>query len=185
MAKGSGTTRSTVNASISPIVKTFINEARSGHISRETRSAVKGVDDMFQGNVTYDSTYDKRYDKYTDEQKKALHRYTSGSNELNKALEEGILSQKQKETVAEIDKMFRPLSKSVIVYKGWEAGDLRNTKSYASTSTSVMTANNFMFPKGGLAAFVLPKGTPVIYAGKLETEILLPRNFNLKKYRLY
>lgn len=140
---------------------------------------------MFQGNVSYDSVYEKRWSNYTDEQKKMLHRYISGSGDLNKALEDGALTQRQKETVAVIDTMFKPLSKSLIVYKGWDAGELRNVKSYASTSTSVMTANNFMFVKGGIAAFVLPKGTPVIYAGKLETEILLPRNFKLSKYRVY
>lgn len=122
--------------------------------------------------------------KYTDEQKKAIRKYASGSYDLNTAIENSDLTDKQKEMIAVLDTAFKPLKEDVIVYKGWIKGEFQETAGYQSTTTYLPTARDFATNKGGILAFRIPKGTPVIFGNELENEIVLPRGFKMLTHKI-
>lgn len=122
--------------------------------------------------------------EYTKEQKKAIRKYASGSYDLNTALDNGDLDFGMEEHIKVLDSAFFPIEKDTVVYKGWLKGEFTETKGYQSTSTNVLTAESFATRNGGIEAFLIPKGTPVIYGNELETEIILPRGFKMKSIRI-
>lgn len=122
--------------------------------------------------------------EYTKEQKKAIRKYASGSYDLNTALDNGDLDFGMEEHIKVLDSAFFPIEKDTVVYKGWLKGEFTETKGYQSTSTNVLTAESFATRNGGIEAFLIPKGTPVIFGNELETEIILPRGFKMKSIRI-
>lgn len=133
----------------------------------------------------YESKYWKKHDLgYTQEQKDVMNEYARNSYRINEAAASSSPSAEMKEKIRVLDSCFRPAEKDIIVYKGWFRGDLENSKGYASTSVLPTFARRFASASGGIAAFRIPKGTPIIRISMREDEILLPRNFNIKKYRI-
>lgn len=112
-----------------------------------------------------------------------------GFEELNENLREGKpLTAEQKKTQTQIDKIIArtTLKKDVVVYRGTRNAPKSN-KGYASTSTRVTIGVKFSADKNGskhLYAYRIPKGTHALVLGGYEDEIVLPRNFDLSKYRI-
>lgn len=184
MAKSSGSTRSTkLSATLLPAEKAFIdafnnNEARPWDKLDSVKSQEEAARD-------YEELLNLHTPNYTDEQEKAIRAYASGSHDLNSGLRTGDLTERQRHIKDVLDSAFIPSKKEIVVFRGWYNGkEYRTVKGFCSTSTDVRDAVFFAHLSGGLAAFRIPKGTPIIFGNKREKELILPRNFNLSKYRI-
>lgn len=197
MSKGSGGTRGSRPSNISSIdstTKNFIDlynnpdadENQFYDALKEFANKWKPYNEEYRKiEDEYESKYWKKNDLgYSSAQKDVMQEYANNSYLLNSGLENGILTAKQAEKVKILDSCFRPAEKDIVVYKGWIAGELRNSKGYCSTSVLPNFASNFSSRSGGLGAFLIPKGTPILRISMREDEILLPRNFNIKKHRV-
>lgn len=143
----------------------------------------------------------KVYDKYenkkgitptklkSQEEQTALEEYQRwGFEDINSNLRQGKqLTSEQKQITQTLDKIMNrtKLRKDTIVYRGGSNSKLnKNTKAYTSTSTNPYQANRFTYGGRDLHAYRIPKGTNAIIIGGGEQEILLPRGFDLNKYKI-
>ena len=210
MAKGSGGTRSSTSgspnglkAAPAPVPETapmasavdkikkaelrWIELVQSGEVDKlsddEYRKAHDAIYDARKNPLSIDS-------KYTQDEADALTYYSGhiGYDRINKALNgKGTLSAKDQDAIAKIDKAMQKtkLKKDTVVFRGIDREDSGTWKGYVSTSRSVYDADKFRNETKHLHAYLIPKGTPVAYIyGAGEDEYLLPRGFNLKKYRI-
>ena len=123
-------------------------------------------------------------ERYNAEQLKALAYYHSSLfDDINTNLRRGGDGGPYTKT---LDGMFdHMLSKPVVVYRGTEKPPVRGAdKAFQSTSLSAAKAQYFTGGSKHLHAYRLPAGTKVIYLGGSEEEIILPRGFNLAKYKI-
>lgn len=123
-------------------------------------------------------------ERYTPEQLQALAYYHSSLfDDMNTSLRNGGDGGKYTKT---LDGMFdHTLEKPVVVYRGTEKAPIRGAdKAFQSTSLSAAKAEYFTNGSKHLHAYRLPAGTKIIYLGGSEEEIILPRGFNLSKYRI-
>ena len=87
--------------------------------------------------------------------------------------------------VSDMDKAIarHKLTKDIVV---WRGSDKVETKSgrFVSTSLKASVAEKFHTDKN-LHAYLIPKGTPYLYTErKNEAEVILPRNFDINKYKI-
>lgn len=113
-----------------------------------------------------------------------------GFEELNEALRAGKpLTAKQKEVQEQIDKIMSrtTLKKDIVVYRGTKDAPIDINPAYSSTTTRITIAEHFsseMYGSKHLYAYRIPKGTHCLIIGGAEDEIVLPRGFNLGKYKI-
>ena len=123
-------------------------------------------------------------ERYSKEQMDALAYYHSSLfDDINRNLRRGGDGGRY---VKILDGMFdHKLKEPVIVYRGTETAPVRGAdKAFQSTSLSAAKSSAFTNDSKHLHAYLIPAGTPVIYIGGSEEEIILPRGFNLYKYRI-
>lgn len=113
-----------------------------------------------------------------------------GFEELNEALRAGKpLNAKQREVQEQIDKIMSrtTLKKDMVVYRGTQHAPTDINPAYSSTTTRITIAEHFsseMYGSKHLYAYRIPKGTHCLIIGGAEDEIVLPRGFNLGKYKI-
>lgn len=159
----------------------FISAIQSGKFSKMSRAAqIKLLDKVKAENSTMGLPQN-----FTNKEETALGKYTSsGYLKINSELRSGKLSAETKSVVKTMDAVMKKnvLKHDVIVYRGTD-GSYSTDKAYISTSTSAY--NSYNFAKGkNLQAYRIPKGTHAIYVGGGENELILPRGFDLKKYKI-
>lgn len=123
-------------------------------------------------------------ERYSSEQLKVLAYYHSSLfDDINRDLRRGGSGGKRTEV---LDGMFDyTLKKPLVVYRGTETAPARGAdKAFQSTSLSAAKAEYFTHGSKHLHAYKLPAGTRVIYLGGSEEEIILPRGFNLSRYKI-
>lgn len=109
-----------------------------------------------------------------------------GFEDLNANLRAGrSLTVKQQKLVKGLDKVMKraKLTKDTIVFRGGFSHKGAD-KGYTSTSTNPYQANRFASGGKHLYAYRIPKGTHALTIGGGEEEIVLPRGFNISKYRI-
>ena len=111
---------------------------------------------------------------------------SSKYQKINGELRTGKLSPDTKRVVGRIDAIMEKnvLKRDVIVYRGTNGSFSSKDKAYTSTSIDVLTANNFARGDAKLHAYRIPKGTKCVYIGGGEKELLLPRDFDINKYKI-
>lgn len=97
--------------------------------------------------------------------------------------------EKEESITQQLDKIMQraTLSKDIIVYRGTRNKPTATNKGYTSTSRMATIAEHFssgMYGSKHMYAYRIPKGTHCLVIGGAEDEVLLPRNFNLSKYKL-
>lgn len=113
-----------------------------------------------------------------------------GFEEVNEKLRNGTaLNKEEKQMVDIIDRVISrtKLKEDIVVYRGTQYKPSSVNKGYSSTSRNITTAEHFsseMYGSKHLYAYRIPKGTNALIIGGAEDEIVLPRNFNLGKYRI-
>lgn len=123
-------------------------------------------------------------ERYSPEQLKALAYYHSSLyDDMNTSLRSGGDGGPNAKIM---DGMFdHTLTKPVVVYRGTEKKPKSGPdKAFQSTSLSAAKAEYFTHGSKHLHAYRLPAGTKIIYLGGSEEEIILPRGFNLSKYKI-
>lgn len=116
----------------------------------------------------------------------ALDTYASSQYiKINAELRSGKISKKYEGTIAIIDKVMaeNKLKHDMVLYRAVDPSAItKEDLAYKSTSVSPLTANNFKRGSAELFRFKIPKGTNYAYIGGGEMEVLLPRDFQMKKY---
>ena len=209
MAKGSGGTRSSSSSApkglqAAPAVPEPAPMADSlMKIKKDERAwldLVQSGDIDKLSDEAYRYYRDKIYDarrqpldidsKYSEEEFDALTYYSghTGFENINQGLNgQRKLSDEDKDAIAKIDKAMQKtkLKRDTVVFRGIDKEDSGKWKGYVSTARSIYDADKFRNDTKHLHAYLIPKGTPVAYIyGAGEDEYLLPRGFNLKKYRI-
>ena len=125
------------------------------------------------------------------QEKDAVDNYRRwGFEEVNEKLRNGTaLNKEEMQMVNIIDRVISrtKLKDDIIVYRGTQYKPSAINKGYSSTSRNITTAEHFssgMYGSKHLYAYRIPKGTNVLIIGGAEDEIILPRNFNLGKYKI-
>ena len=123
---------------------------------------------------------------YSDNEWDALKAYEGGFyDRINAAANGTDANQSAKDAVRDLDSALkrRKLTKDIIVWRGSDRAEDTSAR-FISTSTKASIADKFRIGKN-MHAYRIPKGTNYIYTeGKNESEVILPRNFNLNKYKI-
>lgn len=123
---------------------------------------------------------------YSDSEWSAMDAYTgSGYESMNAHSIKGGGDAETKALVANIDKAIgrRTLTKDIIVWRG-SNGTESTSGRFKSTSLKASVADKFRTGKN-MHAYRIPKGTHYLYTErKGEAEVILPRGFNLSKYKI-
>lgn len=84
-----------------------------------------------------------------------------------------------------IDSAFKPADKDILVYRMENtARDGSVSNGYVSTSVQVEHTHTFSYKDNAkVRAYLIPKGTPVIQRMH-DQEVILPRNTDMRKYRV-
>ena len=125
---------------------------------------------------------------YSDSEWEALKAYEGGSFEKINDAARGAkkASDWDKKTIHDLDKAIgrRKLTKDIIVWRGSTAKESSSGR-FVSTTLKASVAEKFNGGTKHLHAFKIPKGTHYLYTeGKGEAEVILPRGFNLSKYKI-
>ena len=208
MAKGSGGTRSSTSGSPKGLQAPAVPEPApmASAINKIKKAELRWIELVQSGEVdklsdddyrkAHDAIYDARRSplsidsKYSQAEADALTYYAGhiGYENINRGLNgQRKLSAEDKDAIAKIDKAMQKtkLKKDTVVFRGIDQEDSGTWKGYVSTSRAVYDADKFRNDTKHLHAYLIPKGTPVAYIyGAGEDEYLLPRGFNLKKYRI-
>lgn len=168
-------------AGLSTNTEKFIDAIQSGKYKKMSRSAqMKMIEKVKAENKALDLPMN-----FTSKEEAALSKYTSsGYLKINGELRSGKLSAETRSTVKTIDSIMKKnvLKHDVIVFRGTD-GSYTTDKAYQSTSTSAWSS--YTFTKGNnLHAYRIPKGTNAVYVGGGENELILPRGFDLNKYKI-
>ena len=76
----------------------------------------------------------------------------------------------------------KTLDKDIVVWRGSRVKEGKSGR-FVSTSISAGAAEGFNYGNN-LHAYRIPKGTKYFYSGTGEGEVILPRGFNLQKYKI-
>jgi hypothetical protein len=191
MAKTSGTTTGamssagkTASIQIPTVTEKYLSAVQSGSFKKLSRtSQVKMLDKVkkeLQESVGLPQNF-------TSKEAGFLDTYASIKyQKINGELRSGKLSAETKKTVSRIDAVLEKnvLKHDIIVYRGTNGSFSSKDKAYTSTSLDVTTASNFSRGDAKLHAYRIPKGTKAVYIGGGEKELLLPRGFDLNKYKV-
>lgn len=127
---------------------------------------------------------------YSDAEWDALKAYEGSHYDRINAAASGTavstVSQSTKDAVKNLDSALkrRKLTKDIIVWRGSDKAESSTSGRFISTSTKASIADKFRVGKN-MHAYRIPKGTNYIFTqGKNESEVILPRNFNLSKYKI-
>ena len=116
----------------------------------------------------------------------ALHHYLGDDHQkIN-----GVLAGTVKSTprvqkyISDMDKAIgmKTLDKDIVVWRGSHSKEGKSGR-FVSTSLSAGAAEGFNYGNH-LHAYRIPKGTKYFYSGTGEHEVILPRGFNLGKYKI-
>ena len=126
---------------------------------------------------------------YSDAEWDALKAYEGSHYDRINAAASGTavstVSQSTKDAVKNLDSALkrRKLTKDIIVWRGSDRAESTSGR-FLSTTTKASIADKFRVGKN-MHAYRIPKGTNYIFTqGKNESEVILPRNFNLSKYKI-
>ena len=123
---------------------------------------------------------------YSDAEWNAMDAYTgSGYESMNAHAVNGGGSAETKALVASMDKAIgrRKLTKDIIVWRGSDSNESTSGR-FTSTSLKASVADKFRTGKN-MHAYRIPKGTHYLYTErKGESEVILPRGFNLQKHKI-
>lgn len=125
---------------------------------------------------------------YSDAEWDALKAYEGGHFEKINDAARGAkkATDWDKKTIKDLDKAIarRKLTKDIIVWRGSTAKESASGR-FVSTTLKASVAEKFNGSTKNLHAFKIPKGTHYLYTeGKGEAEVILPRGFNLSKYKI-
>ena len=189
MAKGNGGTRSGPtgrrNYTLMPSNDLLLRLAQSGELRR--------MNDEMRGNILSSSIREsqltERNDVYTEDELKAINAYSGvGYDAINAEAERpGVESNRIRQYVSALESAIgkRKLDKDIVVFRGDKANGDGNRGGFVSTSLQPSIASIFSGYGSNLHAYRLPKGTSYIYIAKEgEDEVLLPRGFDLMKYKI-
>lgn len=199
MGKGSGNTRNSSSNNprglsgiansplLSKRTNDFLNAAQSGEIDRMSaedesaylkkfatlkESSLRDARDIYSDDE-WDAieAYGGRWGDYINEYMNGTNRSSPGaqliklSNDLNTAMSR------------------RKLTKDIIVFRGSEGAEDNPSGRFVSTTLSPVIANKFRHWGPNIHAYKIPKGTNYIYiTNRGESEVLLPRGLDLRKY---
>ncbi len=188
MAKTSGSntviTGGGGSASIPSVISTYLGAEQSGSFNRLSRDSKSKMISKVQKATVIPTDLPQNY---TAKESDFLDTYASIKyQKINGELRSGKLTTETKTSVSRIDALFdkNVLKKDVIVYRGTNGSFTGKDKAYTSTSVDVLTASNFARGDAKIHAYRIPKGTKAIYIGGGEKELLLPRNFDINKYKI-
>ena len=125
---------------------------------------------------------------YSDAEWDALKAYEGGHFEKINDAARGAkkATEWDKQTIKSLDKAIgrRKLTKDIIVWRGSTAKESSSGR-FVSTTLKASVSEKFNGGTKHLHAFKIPKGTHYLYTeGKGEAEVILPRGFNLSKYKI-
>ena len=142
-----------------------------------TRQEARALSDKLETN--YDNSASDVIEKFVDEES-----YVA----LAAALSNGTLNDEQRRMVSVIDAQMKPIEKDVIVYRTTLKGNESGNKSYLSTSLNPRTSLSYRTRNGDkeseIHAYLIPKGTRALVINGQDQEVILPRGFNIKRYRI-
>lgn len=126
-------------------------------------------------------------DSYTDAEWDAMGAYQgSGYERMNDYASGKTKGDAQtKALVKEMDSAIarHKLTKDIVVWRGSDKAENTSGR-FVSTSLKASVAEKFHTGKN-MHAYVIPKGTSYLYTErKGEAEVILPRNFNINKYKI-
>lgn len=189
MGKSSGGTRKAVTANSGRGV--IIGDASAEYMDRANgviRQVNRAAQQKLWDKAEKEAMIPSIGQNWTRSEENALSHYTSsGYITVNEELRSGKMSAKTKKTVEAMDRVLSKniLKEDVIVYRGTSGKYSGKDAAYTSTSTSVTNASAFARGKDAtIRAYRIPKGTKAIWIGSGERELILPRNFDMEKYRI-
>lgn len=191
MGKSSGGTRNAVSANSRKMGGVTIGDASAEYIDRANgvkRQVNRAAQQKLWNKAEKEAMTPVIGQNWTKSEENALSHYTSsGYITVNEELRSGKMSAKTKKTVEAMDRVLSKniLKEDVIVYRGTSGKYSGKDAAYTSTSTSVTNASAFARGKDAtIRAYRIPKGTKAIWIGSGERELILPRNFDMEKYRI-
>lgn len=201
MSKGAGGTKGARSALEKNPMASAI-----GKLDKRELYALKMVqagkqDELVDDSKAWDDVFDARKDflslgegKYTQDELDAISAYSGYHYDvINQVLEkkdnykvyEGKRS--VQEWIKNLDSAIAKtkLPRDMVVYRGTPVAEKGIKQGFISTSRDLHTALQFNDGSKNVHAYLIPKGTHVIYIrDRAENEILLPRGYDIKKHRI-
>ncbi len=169
---------------VPPIVSTYLGAVQTGSFNRLSRNSKSQMIKKVQKGSVIPGDLPQNF---TAKESDFLDTYASSKyQKINGELRSGKLSAETKKSVDRIDAIMdkNVLKKDVIVYRGTDGSFTGKDKAFTSTSVDVLTASNFARGNAKIHAYRIPKGTKAVFIGGGEKELLLPRNFDINKYKI-
>lgn len=155
-------------------------------------------DELVDDSKAWDDVFDARKDflslgegKYTQDELDAISAYSGYDfDRINDALEGKAkfgVSQKTQNQIKLLDSAMAKtkLPRDMVVYRGTVTAQQGIKQGFISTSRDLHTALQFNDGSKNVHAYLIPKGTHVIYIrDRAENELLLPRGFDIRKYKI-
>ena len=167
----------------SPAMRALTNAIQSGEFDK---MSIRDQDRLMHAADKERAKLSEARNIYSDSEWDALDAYTgSGFERMNAHAVHGGGDAETKALVANMDKAIarRKLTKDIVVWRGSDKTESVSGR-YVSTSISAKIANKFRTGKN-MHAYRIPKGTHYLYTErKGEAEVILPRGFNLSKYKI-
>ena len=167
------------------VVANYLSAVQSGSYQKLSRASKVKMIEKVKKELSTPSDLPQNF---TSKEADYLDIYASSKyQKINGELRSGKLSAETKKIVSRIDAIMdkNVLKKDIIVYRGTNGSySTTKDKAYTSTSVDVLTASNFARGEAKLHAYRIPKGTKCVYIGGGEKELLLPRDFDLKKHKI-
>lgn len=188
--KGNGSIRSgagTGGASTNPAGKAsnaLMNALQSGKFQR---MGYEEQDRMLAAADKESSKLTENRDIYSDSEWDAMTAYLGSGYERMNEYSIGVSKgdSETRQLVSDLDKAIRrrKLTKDIVVWRGSD-NDESTSGRFKSTSLKASVADKFRTGKH-LHAYVIPKGTHFLYTErKGESEVILPRDFDLRKHMI-